>query len=254
MRYFRSVKKIRAVLVDDELAARNVLASLLQLGSPNVEVVGTAANMQEAVTVINTEKPDLVFLDVEMPNHAGYEIANFFDEIDFQIVFVTAYNQYAVKAFEVNAVDYILKPIEREKLTAAVQKVEQRIQLDQNALKYHQLLNDLTSNKPQTIAFSEGGKKHLVQLESIIAVCAKGAYSQVLLEDSKTLLLSKNIGAIELELQELASSIFFRPHKSWVINLDHIQSYSKSEQQLTLSNDVIAKVSRFKKAELESLL
>jgi two-component system LytT family response regulator len=204
--------------------------------------------------LINAVKPDLVFLDVEMPNHTGYEIANFFDEIDFQIIFVTAYNQYAVKAFEVNAVDYILKPIERKKLTAAVQKVGQRIQLDQKALKYHQLLNDLTTNKAPTISFSEGGKKHLVQVESIIAICANGAYSQVLLEDSKTLLLSKNIGAIELALQEKTPFAFFRAHKSWIVNLSHVLSYSKGEQQLTLSNDVIAKVSRFKKAELESLL
>jgi two-component system LytT family response regulator len=113
------VHKIKAIIVDDEESARDVLQNLLLLFCPNVEVVAKCENVLKAVDAINKEQPDLVFLDIEMPNYAGYEIVNFFDKINFEIIFVTAYDQYAVRAFEVAAIDYLLKPIDIDRLKAS---------------------------------------------------------------------------------------------------------------------------------------
>ncbi len=106
------MEKLKAIITDDEQSAQEVLETLLLKYCPNIEIVAICNNLTETVDAIRMNKPDVVFLDIEMPEYAGYEIVNFFDKIDFHIVFVTAYHQYAVKAFEISALDYLLKPIE----------------------------------------------------------------------------------------------------------------------------------------------
>src|SRR6478735_3401789 len=117
---------IRAILVDDEESARDVLQNLLQRFCPEVTLVAKCENVMLAVDVIKKEKPDLVFLDIQMPNYAGYEIVKFFDKVDFEIVFITAYDQYAIRAFEIAAIDYLLKPIDIDRLKLAVKRVKQQ--------------------------------------------------------------------------------------------------------------------------------
>ncbi len=243
---------IKAILVDDEPSARNVLGNLLKLAHPNVEVVAESSSVPEAVVKINALKPDVVFLDIEMPKYAGYEIIRFIKEIDFQIVFVTAYDQYAIKAFELSAVDYLLKPVERARLSATVKVLEQRVELKSNAQRLEKLLVEMEREKSPTISFSESGKKHLVKTRDIIAICAQGAYSDILIADGKKITISKNIGTMENELS--SESSIFRSHKSWLVNLNHIQSYKKGLQVIIMSNGTECKLSRFKKAEFEDRL
>ena len=113
---------IKTIIIDDEKSARNVLANLLERASSDIEIVATCCDLQQGVAQIKKTKPNVAFIDVQMPNYAGYEISKFFDTIDFEIVFVTAYDQYAIKAFELNAIDYLVKPINRNKLALTLEK------------------------------------------------------------------------------------------------------------------------------------
>src|SRR3989338_4013155 len=115
--------KLKAILIDDEESARNVLSNLMARFCPEVNILQTCANVTEAIDAINTHQPDVVFLDIEMPNYSGFELVNFFEKVNFEIVFVTAYDKYAIKAFEVSAVDYLLKPIEIDRLKQAVERL-----------------------------------------------------------------------------------------------------------------------------------
>ena len=121
------MKKIRAILVDDEESARDVLENLLKRFCPEVELLAKCTNVEQAVASIRELQPDLVFLDIEMPNYAGYEIVKFFPEINFELIFVTAYDKYAIRAFEVSAVDYLLKPIDIDRLKNAVSRVMKQL-------------------------------------------------------------------------------------------------------------------------------
>lgn len=246
------MKKIRAIIVDDELAARNVLSNLLELMFPEMEIIEKLSNVPDAVLSIKKYKPDLVFLDIEMPKYTGYELVKFFDQIDFQIIFVTAYNQYAIKAFEVNAVDYLLKPVERSRLEVAVNKVFDRIKEKVDSEKYYDLLDELSVENSPSITLSEAGKKQIVRIKEVEAVCAQGAYSEVYLTSGDKITISKNIGTIEEEFSK--DSNFFRTHKSWLINLSQVDSYAKSIQSITLKSGLECKLSRFKKKDFEGIL
>lgn len=188
---------IKAVIVDDEPGARNVLSHLLDLGHPEVQIVASCENLIDAVPKIKGLQPDVVFLDVEMPEYSGYEIARFFDEIEFQIVFITAYDKYAIKAFEINAVDYILKPIEWPRLAAAIEKISLSLKQQQNLKRYHEMLQTLENQKSPSLILTESGKKQVIKLTDIIAFCAKGAYSEVYVKEDKPIVVSKNIGTFE---------------------------------------------------------
>ena len=240
---------IRAIIVDDELAARNLMHNLLQ--RIQIDVVDVCENVLEAVESIKRLKPDVVFLDVEMPNYAGYEIVDFFDEIDFEIIFVTAYNQYAIKAFELSAVDYLVKPINRQRLAEAIDKLSTRMQ-EKSAVENYRLLKESMQKKELgKIVISELGNKRIVQLDNIIAIQAKGAYSTIYLVDEKELLVSKNLKHFENILPD--SEKFFRSHKSWIVNTDYIKTFNKNKGEIDLCKDVQAKLSKYRVQEFEAL-
>ena len=128
---------IKTIIIDDEIANRTVLDSFLKKYCPKIDVVGFAENADDAYQLILDEQPDLIFLDIKMPNKSGFDLLKMFDEINFNIIFLTAYDEYAIKAFEFNAIDYILKPIDSQKLIKSVAKVEKVIQLKINSNIIH---------------------------------------------------------------------------------------------------------------------
>ncbi|GAB5418200.1 MAG: LytTR family DNA-binding domain-containing protein [Crocinitomicaceae bacterium] len=244
------MKELKALIVDDEEAARNVLRRLLERNCPDLQIVGTANDVPTAVELIRKEQPHVVFLDVQMPQYAGYEIIDFFDTIDFEIIFVTAYDQYAIKAFELSAVDYLIKPISRNRLVESIEKLQQRVH-EKNAAQKFQLLKDSLQQKSlDQIVISELGNQRILRISDIIAIQANGAYSEIFLVDGQKVLASKNLKQFESMLTEGAP--FFRSHKSWLINFHHIQNYTKSDLEIHLSEEIKAKLSKYKKAEFES--
>jgi len=246
------MKKIRTIIVDDEFAARNILKKLIQLSFPDIEVIATAENLLKAVDLIKEMQPDLVFLDVEMPNYAGYEISSFFEKIDFHIIFVTAYNQYAINAFELNAVDYLLKPIDRDRLKESIERVKEKINANEVYSNYDELVAELDNKTSKNISFTEAGKKHIINLDKIIAITAEGAYSKIFIDGKPTIMVSKNIGQLEKDFKE--HSCFTRTHKSWIINLNHIETFDNKNNVVKLSKQIIAKISRYKKDDLFQLI
>lgn len=245
------MSKIKAILVDDEQSARDVLENLLLRFCPEIELINKYNNVVQAVEGIKTDKPDLVFLDIEMPNYAGFEIVKFFEQIPFEIIFVTAYDKYALRAFEVAAVDYLLKPIDIERLKSAVSKVRTRVDLKQNAERLQLLSNTLQSKELKNILISEKGNQHIIPVDSIIAIEAQESYCYIHTTD-KRYMVSKNLKHFESIFADNAS--FIRVHKSWLITKEHILNYSRSDLSISLAKGLSAKLSKYKKAEFEAAI
>lgn len=243
--------KLTAIIVDDEQSARDILSNLLSRFCPSVEVLGTYSNVPGAVEAIKELKPNVAFLDIEMPNYSGFEIVDFFQEVDFEMVFITAYDQYAIKAFEVSAVDYLLKPIEIERLQKAIEKLEKRV--GQSREINHKLLTEsLKSDTVTKIAVSTKGYQTVLDVKEIVAIEASESYSNIMLADRTIHLVSKNLKHFENLLSD--NSNFFRSHKSWIVNLDMLEKYNRSKGEIDLKSEVVAKLSKYRKEEFESAL
>ncbi|WP_299436386.1 response regulator [uncultured Aquimarina sp.] len=237
------MQTITAIVIDDELSARNVLSNLLSRTNKNIEVITTCGNLEEGVEQIKKFKPDVVFLDVQMPNYAGYEIVRFFDVINFEIIFVTAFNHYAIKAFELNAIDYLVKPIERSKLDSTIEKIEVKLKQKSALTDYNILLKSIKEKDFNKIVIPELGDRRIVNLSDILAIQAEGAYSKLLLIGNKTIIASKNLKYFEEILPKDAS--FFRAHRTWIVNLDHVELLNKTAQTITMIDQTVkVKISR----------
>lgn len=245
------MNKIKAIIVDDEEGARDVLENLLLRFCPDVDLIAKCENVLQAVDVIKTQQPDLVFLDIEMPNYSGFEIVTFFKEINFEIIFVTAYDQYAMRAFEVAAIDYLLKPVDIERLKNSVARVIQQKNIEQQSQRLSLLSSTLESKQLKNIVISDKGQQNIIAIDRIIAIEAQESYCTIHTSD-KTFIASKNLRHFETVLEKMPQ--FFRVHKSWLVNKDCIKHYSKSDLSIQLSNGLITKLSKYKKAEFEEAI
>ncbi len=246
------MNNIKAIIVDDESAARDVLHNLILRSKCAIDIIDHCIDIEQAVSAIKSKKPDVVFLDIQMPNYAGYEIASFFDSIDFEIIFVTAYDQYAIKAFELSAIDYLVKPINRLRLQEALDKLTERIEKTKDAERFHILMESMKEKKLGKIVISELGQKRIVSLSEIIAIEAKGAYSLIHLKKDDNLLVSKNLKHFESILPE--GDVFFRAHKSWIISVKEVDSFNKNQGDIVLTNDVQARLSRNRMTDFEKIM
>ena len=247
-----SIEKLKAILIDDEVGAREVLENLIVRFCPSIDVVGQANGLIPGIELIKKENPQVVFIDIQMPRYAGYEIVDLMDDINFSIIFVTAYDEYALKAFEISALDYLLKPIDIDRLKQAVEKVHD-INAKNLAHAQYALLNEtIKTHKASKIAFFERGERCFLKIEDIIALEGQSSYCQVHLKDGTSKVLSKNLKTTFSYLEDWDQ--FFRSHKSWVINLSHFTSLSKSSLEITLDTGLKAKLSRKKIIELDNLI
>ncbi len=245
------VKKIKALLIDDEESARDVLENLLLRFCPEVELVAKCNNIPMAVEAIKVHQPDVVFTDIEMPDYAGFEIVKFFKELTFELIFVTAYDQYAVRAFEVAAVDYLLKPIDIERLKLSVKRVIEKRNVEQQNQRLALLSDTLETKQLKNIVISDKGQQNIVSIESIIAIEAQESYCTIYTERQK-FVASKNLKHFETILADVPD--YLRVHKSWLINKKYIKNYSKSDLSIQLSNGLITKLSKYKKTEFEAAI
>ncbi|MCB0479486.1 MAG: response regulator transcription factor [Crocinitomicaceae bacterium] len=242
-------RKIKAIIVDDEERARDVISTLLQKHCPEIQILDQCKNVKEAVESIKKWSPDVVFLDIEMPEHAGYELVDFFEKIEFEIIFVTAYDQYAIKAFELSAIDYLLKPIEIKRLKEAIERVQNKIGRHQMEVNYKNLVESFKKDSIDRIIIPHKGEQMILPLEQILAIEAKESYSVIHCDNSKNYMVSRNLKHFESLLND---NSFFRCHKSWLINTSKVSSYSKKNLEITLCNEMNCKLSKYKKAEFEN--
>jgi len=240
---------IKAIIVDDELGARESLSKLIEKHCKSVEVVAKADSMKTAYDSINSLNPDLVFLDIEMPNGNAFDLLEKFKEINFNIIFTTAYDHYAIKAIKFSAIDYILKPIDSEELVNAVARYEGKKQ-EKTTInsQFKTLLSNVKPNtKLKKVGIPDGDGLIFINLSDIIRCDSDGNYTYFILTTGKKIVASRTLGEYE---EMFADENFFRVHRSHLINLEHVKKYIKGEGGYVVMNDNSqVEVSRRNKAE-----
>ena len=238
---------IRVVIIDDEQDAINSIELIINEYCFNATVVGNASSATEGREVILDMKPDLVFLDIEMPRGNGFDMLEMLPERNFEVVFITAYNNFAIRAFKSSAIDYILKPIDIDEFVEAVAKAEKRISLlktnpQKGADKYDILLDNIKTSKPSKIMISTSEGQTYIEIINIFRIEADGSYSTLFLNDSKKILVSKNLKEFE---NMLADNSFYRSHNSHLINLRYVKKYVlKDGGYIEMEDDAIVPISR----------
>jgi two-component system LytT family response regulator len=220
---------MKAIIVDDERLARNELKRLLE-NFPTIEVIGEAANTDEAAALLETMQPDVLFLDIQMPGKTGFEWLENWEGFLPEVIFTTAFDEYALKAFEVNALDYVLKPIELARLSESIQKLEKRQiqQAKSNASPSHVL------GAMDQIFVKDGERCWFVRLDRVRLCESMGNYVRLFFDDQKPLVL-KSLNALE---ERLDPKVFFRANRKHIINLnfiDKIEPWFSGGLQVTLS-------------------
>lgn len=243
---------MRAIIIDDEQRARDVLLNLLTEFCPDVDIVATCHDIPSAVIAINNHHPDFVFLDIEMPNYSGFELFSFFKEVDFKVIFVTAYSEYAIRAFQVSAIDYLLKPIDIEKLEAAVEKMRAIHNSAELAKQLETLQTNLENPKVSRISLPVTNGLVFLNIDDIIHLEADGSYTNITLMNQKRLFICRKLKYFDMLLHE--ASQFYRIHRSHIVNIKHIVHYNRNDATLKLENDIAVRVARNKKQSFESYI
>jgi len=236
---------LKAVIIDDEAKARRILESFVDEYCPGLNTVGTAPDVVQGVKLIQKENPDIVFLDIEMPGYNGFQLLEFFDEIRFEVIFVTAYSEFALKAFQVSAVDYLLKPLQIDQLINAVEKVEK---IRGNSLikeRLETLKANLEENKIKKIVVPVSEGSLFVDVKDITHLKAEGSYVNIFLKDGNKILVSKNIKDYENQLTEQEG--FYRTHRSYLVNITYIKNIASDSTEATLSNETVISIARERK-------
>lgn len=244
----QQMENISVIIIDDELRARILLEKMLEEICPDVKVVALCENLQNGVKAIRSLKPNIVFLDIEMPNHSGLELFDFFNdnEINFSVIFTTAYNQYAIQAFKFSAVDYLLKPIELSDLENAISLYKKKIKKD--TLIYKNLRENLNSGSSNRIAVSVGNSIKFINLEEVCYFKADNSYCEIIFRDKKKLVASRTLKNFEEGI--VGNDLFFRCHKSYIINLNYVSEFVKSDGgYIVLKNQELIPISAEKVPE-----
>lgn len=245
------MKHIKTILIDDEARALTSLEKLLSTHCPEIEILGTCRDADEAVEMLQQVQPDLVFLDISMPGKDGFELLESLPGIPFEIIFVTAYNQYMLQAFQFSAVDYILKPVDHRLLVTAVDRAIRRIEQKSGTQHIETLLHNIKipdNSRKRKLCIPSLRGFQVLESQDILYCEANSNYTNIHLVNRPGILASKPLLEYETLLQD---SGFVRVHKSFLVNLDHIKEYIKGEGgSLILSNGKEVEVSRRKKEEL----
>jgi len=246
---------LRAVIVDDEANCLKMLEWELSDQCPEVEIVRVCSTGKAGLMAIKEEQPDIVFLDIEMPYLNGFEVLELVPEVNFDVIFTTAYDKFAVRAFKSSATDYLLKPIDGDELKIAVDKViekRKRSEPNLNVKFLLQQLEDAKNNKIQRIALPTFEGLTFVQSDEIIYCQSDNNYCNVILKEGRKILISKTLKEVE---EMLSSDQFFRVHNSFFVNLMEVANYIKADGgTLVMTNGDDVRVSRSRKDRLIELL
>ena len=238
---------MKAIIIDDELDSLESLAIEVEVYCPDVTVIGKYNDSVEALKNIKALNPDLLFLDIEMPKLNGFELLQAIGDIQFDVIFITAYNEYALQAFEYNAIDYLLKPIQKNKLITAIDKVKNRKIHNFGEKELKALLNSFnlqTGQRHHSIALPTFEGYDFIDINDIIYAQADGNYTKVF-TTNKTYFVSKTLKEV---IEMISFSQFFRPHQSYYININHCHKYHKGKGGfITMKNGDNIPVSRAKK-------
>jgi two-component system, LytTR family, response regulator len=250
------MNKIKAVVIDDETSNRDLITKLISKLNPNIEVIGEAKNIKMGYELINDTKPELVFLDIRMPGGTGFDLLAMFEEITFEVVFISGFDSYALKAFEYNALDYVLKPINPIKFAKTLTKVQ--LKIESRSLKPEELKNvlkayDLKELIISKISIHHGNQVVLLNIEEILYIKS----------EEKCVIFKMNTGEKYTSSKELVDFEFIlenhlymlRVNKSNYINVNYVSSYSKgTDCYITMRDQSIVEIPRRKKTEILNIL
>lgn len=217
------MKTIRTFLVDDEAGALQALQAIIAESAPGLEIIGTAGNVEDAHSGICRLEPDLLFLDIQLGEQTGFDLLNKNFDSGFEIIFVTAYDQYAIEAFRNNALSYLLKPVIPGDLEKAVKRAAALIRLKENSEPSIGRIRALFRNR---VAITQGSSVEYLNPDEIIYIKADGSYCEVYLADGKMKLISKPLKFLE---ERIHSGPFFRAHRSYLVNAAFIHSWDKTD-------------------------
>lgn len=238
---------LRILLVDDENDALEALEWKLNNYIDNVQVT-TCNSPVKAINIINELKPDVVFLDIQMPEMDGFTMIERLEYRDFNLIFTTAHDEFALKAIKVSAIDYLLKPVDKDELLASMEKIKKSKKGDLLENKLKLLLNNLSENGSDKINISADGKVYLLDKEDVVMLKSDKSYTTIFLKSEQQIVVSKTLKEVEKKFQ---FPEFFRVHNSYLINLNHIKEYLKGlGGELIMTNGLTASISRNRKAEL----
>jgi two-component system LytT family response regulator len=238
---------LKAILVDDEEKALKSLQLKIKRFFPNIEIVSATQNPIEAIELIHKHKPNLLFLDIEMPQLNGFDVLQKFEKPDFEIIFVTAYNDYAIEAIQCCAIGYVVKPIDNNDLNTAIENAIKNIQLKNALSKNSTLIENLKSSQTDNCKIIIPSQKGLdfIKLNDIIRCEGESGYTNIILNNNKNILSSYSIGKFT---KMLANKHFFQVHRSHLVNLKFVSGYL-NEGYITMENGDNLPISKNKRQE-----
>lgn len=238
--------KMKCIIIDDERHCIKTLTSLLESDFPEVDILASCTESTKAYDLILELKPEFLFLDIEMPGMNGFDLLSKFEHLDFDVIFTTAYDSYAIKAIKFSALDYLLKPISKEDLASAIKKIKTK----ESSVSPAQLqLAKAVQNKqvPDTIALPTTDGLTFASVNDILYCTADGSYTRLYMMDKSEILLSKTLGDVE---ELLGEHNFFRIHHSTIVNLKQVRKYIRGEGgEVVMSNCKSLLVARSRKAD-----
>ncbi|MCP4437792.1 MAG: response regulator transcription factor [Aureispira sp.] len=229
---------IKAIIIDDESKARDLLKFLIRQSPHEIEVVGDYETLPKGIEGIKEHQPNVVFLDIEMPLVSGIKILEYIPNPDFEIIFATAYDSYAIQAFELSALDYLLKPINKEKLFKSIEKVGQQMDVKARLQLYEQ--NNSKDNSLK-ICIPSLEENYYIEVENILAIEANRSYCFIHTANKKYV-LSRPLSTFEQKYMPLEG--FERVHRSWIANMAKAKGYIGKTKEIILDNDTTIPVSR----------
>ncbi|MEO6232126.1 MAG: LytTR family DNA-binding domain-containing protein [Ferruginibacter sp.] len=247
------MEKIKAIIIDDELSSLQNLQQKLEEFCPTVQVIASAQKPEEAILLINHHKPDVIFLDIEMPKMSGFRMLEELGEADFEIIFTTAYNHYAIEAIRIAAFDYLLKPIAIKELQQTVDRLNEQRNY-QTKEKIDILKSSMNEKRTQEdkIAISTSEGLEFIPIKNILHIESSSNYSKIYFNNEKTLMVTKLLKDFE---DMLIPYHFYRIHNSHLINLNYIQKYLRGNGGRVIMQDgTTIEVARRKKEEFLKMI
>ena len=246
---------MKALIIDDESKARSLLEAIITQKCPEITEIIIASDLPSGIKKIRKEEPKIIFLDIEMPEYSGLQLLDFLnpEEINFEIIFTTAYSEYAIKAFELNAISYLLKPLQPNLVAESIEKAIKHINKNQISEKLTELKKSFESNNFTKIGLPVSEGILFLEFNDIILCKADGMYTKVQTHNNGEILISKPLKYIADQLVDV--STFFRPHRSYIINLSYIKQFVRSDgNYIIMDNSSEVSLSKEKKEEFLSLV